>query len=69
MFCGLCVGVGERREEVTHLIFADEVLLFCVLEKEAFLNLRCVLMGFQVVSGLNINLPKSELVTLGKEEG
>lgn len=51
------------------IFFADDVLLFCELEKKALLSIRCVLMGFQVVFGLNINLSKSELVGLrGKEE-
>lgn len=68
LFRDLCVGAGDIREEVTHLLFVDDVLLPCVSEKEPLLNLRCVLMGFQAVSGPNINLVKSELVRLGMEE-
>lgn len=38
--------------------------MYCKLDEGALLNLRCVLLGFQIVCGVNINLTKSELVRL-----
>lgn len=64
LFQDLSVGKGDVREEVTHFFFTDDVLLFCEPEKKALLSIRCVLMGFQVVLRLNINLTKLELVRL-----
>lgn len=61
------MGVGDHVEEVIHLFFADNTLLFCESYKRVMLHLRCVLMGFQVVLGLNINLSKSEIARLGDE--
>lgn len=57
-------------------IFADDTLLFCEPSERALLNVRCILSSFlvnisyfreknfQVVSGFNINLAKSELIRL-----
>lgn len=49
------MGVREHDEEVIHLFFTDDTKLFCELDKGIMLNLRCVLMDFQTVSGLSIN--------------
>lgn len=59
------MGSGENSLEVSHLSFADDTLLFCQLEKQFLLHLRCILLCFQGVFGLNINLNKSELVRIG----
>lgn len=50
---------------MTHLFFANDVLLFYKPRKEAILNLRYVLMGFQAISDLSINFAKSEKAQLG----
>lgn len=50
----LKVGAQNYIEEVTHLFFIDDAMLFCEPDKGMILNLECVLMGFQAVSGLNI---------------
>lgn len=49
---------------MTHLFFADDAMLFCEPNKEALLNLRCVMLGFKVVSKLYINMTKFKLVRL-----
>lgn len=45
LFRGLLVGNGEMKEEVTHLLFTDDVLIVCDPNKQALLHLRCLLMG------------------------
>lgn len=64
---GLKVGVGKHANEVTHLFFADDIMLFCEPDERVMLNLRCVLMGSQDVSGLGTNFTKSELIRQGDE--
>lgn len=65
LFKGLKVGVGEHMQEVTHLFFVDDTLGFHEPDEGALLNLRCILLRFQAVLGLNINFSKSALVRLG----
>lgn len=60
---GLKVGEDKQMEEVTHLFFTDYTLVLCELEERIMLNLKCILLSFQVVSILNINLAKSELMS------
>lgn len=57
---------GEKVEK-THLFFVDDSLIFCESDAGMLLNLWCILLCFQAVSGLKINLRKSELV--GIESG
>lgn len=42
LFQGLLVGKGNRREEVTHLFFADDVLLFCKPNLKALMNIDAI---------------------------
>ena len=48
---------------VSHILFADDTLIFCDVDQIA--SLRAILARFKVVSGLRINLGKSELVPIG----
>ncbi len=50
---------------VSHLLFADDTLIFCGVDSEQILNLRFVFTWFEAVSGLKINLSKSEIVLVG----
>ena len=50
---------------VSHLLFADDTLIFCEADLEQILILHMILIWFETVSGLKINLGKSELVPLG----
>lgn len=50
LFKGLKVGDGERVEEVNHLFFVDDTFLFYELSKRTLLNIKCILLSFQVVS-------------------
>lgn len=58
--------VGKTGEEVelAHLFFI-ETLLFCKLNIRDILNLKCIMLSFQAVFGLDINMPKLKLVQLG----
>ena len=46
---------------VTHLLFADDTLIFCGDESEQSGFLRFVLLCFEAVFGLKINLGKLEM--------
>lgn len=52
LFRGLMVGVGEHAEEITHLLFIDDTMLFCEPDEHAILNLIWVLMDFLLVFGI-----------------
>jgi hypothetical protein len=53
---------------VNHLLFADDTLILCGAQAEHVRNLRCTFLCFEAVSGLRINLGKSELVPIGEVE-
>ena len=51
---------------VSHLLFADNTLIFCKPKVEQLRNMRCLLLCFEMISGLKINLSKSNIVPLGE---
>jgi hypothetical protein len=64
-------SVGSRHSEameVSHLLFVDDILIFCEPKMEQLLNLRCLLLCFEAVLGLKINLSKSVIVPIGEVE-
>ena len=63
---GFCVGNLEGRSEVvSHLLFADDTLIFCEADLDQLLILCMVLIWFKAGTSLKINLGKSELVPVG----
>ena len=63
---GFSVGILEGRSlTVSHLLFADDTLIFCEANLDHILILRLILIRFEAVSGLKINLGKSEIVPVG----
>ena len=63
---GFRVGDLEGRSlAVSHLFFADDTLIFCDAGLDQILFLCMILIWFEAVSGLKINLGKSELVPIG----
>lgn len=51
---------------VTHLLFPDDTLVFCDAEVSQLAYLRQILIWFQIVSGLKINLRKCEITPVGE---
>ena len=50
---------------VSHLLFADDTLIFCDADHSKIEHLGCVLTWFEAIFGLKINLGKSEMVLVG----
>ena len=50
---------------VSHILFADDTMIFCDANPSQIANLMVILARFEEVSGLHINLGKSELVPVG----
>lgn len=49
----------------THLLFADETLVFCGDFTNQMVHLKSILLLFEALSGLCINLKKSEIIPIG----
>ena len=65
-FSGFSVGsTASPSVMVSHLLFADDALIFYDAEPSQIANLRAILARFEEVSRLRINLGKSELVPIG----
>jgi hypothetical protein len=64
---GLLSGfqVGSLNMVVSHLLFADDTLIFSDDNPEHIFNLRLLFTWFEAISGLKINLSKSEMVPVG----
>ena len=64
---GCRLGNREGGEMViSHLLYADDAIVFCEANSEQLMCLRWTLMWFEAVSGLKINLNKSEIIPLGR---
>ena len=47
---------------ISHLLYADDTILFCDVDPDQLLYLRMVLTCFEAVIGLRVNMAKSEMV-------
>ena len=64
---GFKVGQSNGSELViSHLLFANDTVLFCGADPLQIWHLRGVFIWFQAISGLKINLSKTELVPVGQ---
>ena len=52
-------------EQVTHLLFANDTLVFCRDSKEQLAYLSWVLLWFEALFGLKINMQKSSIMPVG----
>ena len=50
---------------ISHLLFANDTILFCDASKEQLLHIRMVLIFFEAITGLEVNVGKSEIVPVG----
>ena len=64
---GFKVG-GNSIEEVniSHLLYADDTMVMCNADPEQLMYVRLVLTGFEAVTGLKVNMAKSEMVPVGE---
>jgi hypothetical protein len=66
LITGFSVGSSEQtRVVVSHLLFADDTLVFCGADERQISHIGALLVCFEAVSGLKINLPKSALIPVG----
>ena len=61
-------GRSEEVVQISHLLFVDDTLVFCQASQDQLTYLSWLLMWFEAVSGLRINLEKSELIPVGRVE-
>ena len=50
---------------ISHLLYADDTIIFCEAKEDQLLYLSWVLLWFEASSRLKINLDKSELIPVG----
>ena len=53
---------------VSHLLFTDDIVVFCEAKKEHLTYLSWILIWFDATSDLRINLAKSEIIPVGEVE-
>ena len=53
---------------MSHLLFADDTLVFCEDSQEQMTILSWLLMWFEAISGRSINLNKSEILPMERVE-
>ena len=65
LVCGF--KAEDRRgggECVSHLLFSNDTILFCNANVEQILHIRLLLLCFQAVTDLKVNIQKSEMVPI-----
>ena len=65
--CSIWRGRGQA-VNISHLLFADDTVVFCEAKKEYLTHLSWILFWFEAASGLKINLDKSEVISVGEVE-
>lgn len=61
--------VGNESVSVPHLQFADDTILFCAASQVFVTNLRLVLLCFERISGLRVDMDKCKAAGLNLNEG
>ncbi|RVW76194.1 Transposon TX1 uncharacterized 149 kDa protein [Vitis vinifera] len=59
-------GRSDEGILISHLLFADDTLVFCEESLDQMTYVSWLLMWFEACSGLRINLEKSELIPVGR---
>ena len=67
VFLSTCQVKGRDGEEVqiSHLLFVDDTLLFFQASQDQMTYLCWILMWFEAISGLRIDIDKIELISMG----
>ena len=60
--------VGRNRTRVSHLQFANDTIFFSSTREEDLLTLKSVLLVFGHISGLKVNLDKSNIYGINLEQ-
>ncbi|WJZ95777.1 hypothetical protein VitviT2T_014517 [Vitis vinifera] len=63
--CRIQRGRGQA-VSISHLLFADDAIVFCEAKKKDMTFLSWTLCWFEAASGLRINLAKSEIIPVGE---
>jgi hypothetical protein len=63
---GLLDGFRVGNVSYSHLLFADDTLIFCDASSSKLLYLRSLFLLFEAASGLKVNLAKSSLIPVGE---
>ena len=58
--------LNKSATDVSHLLFADDTIIFCDNNCKQIVNLGGVLISFEVVSELRVNLSKSSILPVGQ---
>ena len=56
------VSRGGEEMQLTHLLFADDNLVFCSDSRDQLAYLNWILLWFEAISGLKMNLDKSSIL-------
>lgn len=62
--------VGRRggvKCNISHILYADDTLIICEANREQFFYLRGILLIFEAVTGLRVNLSKSSLFSINAD--
>jgi hypothetical protein len=62
---GLLVGFSVGIATFSHLLYADDTLIFCDVSTNHLRYLRGLLLCFEAASGFKVNLAKSDLILVG----
>ena len=62
------IEVVPNGTKITHLQYADDTIIFCPPNMEFLLNIKKVLILFQMVSGLQVNFHKSSLMGIHTDD-
>ena len=54
--------------QISHLLFADDTLVFCQISQDQITYLSWLLIWFEAFLGLRVNLDKSKLIPMEKVE-
>ncbi|XP_039050052.1 uncharacterized protein LOC120191128 [Hibiscus syriacus] len=67
LFNGVRVGSSSLR--ISHIQFADDLIIFSEADEEQVKNIKRILKVFKLASGLRLNLRKSKLYRINVEDG